>query len=192
MQPKKFFDSNPEDLEQVVKVVRDGFGRSLGFQDIYQHVTNPESVYLLRNGEIKAMASYNSREFCGFKSLVVEGIAISPEVQGKGIFSLMTKNAMKSNLFVYLRTQNPRMYRALERCCGNLYPNPENHSGNLNHFLREFADYLGCTMDEKGVVRGCYGGLLYGGEPTHPTISRFFKEDLQMDLSKGDAVLVMG
>ena len=84
------------------------------------------------------------------------------------------------------------MYRALEKICEVVYPGPRNFSGNFNHFLREFADYLHCDMDEKGVVRGYYGGLFYGEEPTHCKISRFFKEDLKMDLSKGDAVLLMG
>jgi hypothetical protein len=138
------------------------------------------------------MASYNSKIFCGFPSLIVEGIALAPEVQGKGIFRILTEQAAGSNKLVFLRTQNPRMYRALEKFCDVIYPNTQAFSGNKNPFLQEFAEYINSKLDNLGVVRGYYGGLFYGKEPTHCKISRFFKENLKMDLSKGDAVLVMG
>lgn len=138
------------------------------------------------------MASYNTRNFCGFDSLIVEGIALSPQVQGKGVFKLLTDSAIADQKLVCLRTQNPRMYKALEKYCGAVYPSAMNFSGNNNMFLEEFANYLGCKIDEHGVVRGYYGGLFYGEEPTHCEVSRFFKEDLKMDLSKGDAVLAVG
>ncbi len=192
MNPKKFFDSNPEDLEQVANVVRNGFGRNLEFEDIYTHVTAPESVYLLRNGKINAMASYNEKMFYGSPSLIVEGIALAPEVQGNGIFKMLTEQAIGANEFVCLRTQNPRMYRALEKFCKIVYPNQEKTPDNLNLALEEFAKYTRSERDEYGVVRGYYGGLFYGEEPTHCKISKFFKENLKMNLSKGDAVLAIG
>lgn len=206
MKPKEFFDSNPQDLEEVVKVVRVGFGKNLDFEDIYNHVTTPEEVYLLRNRDINAMASYTRKEFCGFSSLIVEGIAMIPEVQGKGIFKILTGYARNSkNDIIFLRTQNPRMYRALEKFCDVVYPKPKNfsrgftglanecaHHSVSKRLLNEFADYLKCNLDEKGVVREYYGELFYGVEPTHCKVSQFFKEDLKMDLSKGDAILVMG
>lgn len=172
--------------------MRAGFGRNLEFSDIYTHITNPERVYLLRNEGIKAMASYNSQIICGFNSLVVEGVAVAPEFQGKGVFQEITKQALGSADLVFLRTQSPRMYRALEKITERIYPNPEGLGEGLNTFLREFAKYLNCKMDERGVVRSYYGRLLYGEEPTHCKITDFFKKDLKMDLSKGDALLVMG
>jgi hypothetical protein len=192
LSPKEFFDASPGDLEQVVDVVRSGFGRNLDFEDIYKHVTAPEEVYLLRNKDILAMASYNTRNFCGFDSLIVEGIALSPKVQGKGVFRLLADQAVDDKKLIFLRTQNPRMYRALEKYCSAIYPSTINFSGNNNRFLEEFAHYLGCKIDEKCVVRGYYGGLFYGEEPKHCEVGRFFKEDLKMDLSKGDAVLAVG
>lgn len=138
------------------------------------------------------MASYNCRYFCGFSSLVVEGIAMLPEVQGKGIFKLLTEQALNSEKIVCLRTQNPRMYRALEKFCKKVFPNKGKTPNNLKLALKEFAKYTNSELDEKGVVRGYYGGLFYGKEPTHCEISKFFKEDLKMNLSRGDAVLVAG
>lgn len=190
--PKEFFDLNPRDLEEVVSVVRNGFGRSLDFSDIYKHVTSPEQVYLLRDKNIKAMASYNTKMFYGVPTLIVEGIALEQEVQGKGIFALLTDNALTSEQAICLRTQNPRMYRALEKFCGKVYPNKKGTPQIMQSLLREFAKYTDSTLDERGVVRGYYGSLFYGQEPTHCEISRFFKETLKMDLSKGDAVLAIG
>jgi len=115
-----------------------------------------------------------------------------PEVQGKGIFGLMTSQALKSESIICLRTQNPRMYRALEKYCKYIFPGKETTPDSIRLIQKEFADYTRSKIDEGGVVRGYYGGLFYGEEPTHCKISKFFKEDLKMDLSKGDAVLAVG
>ena len=89
--PKEFFDSNPKDLEEVAGVVRAGFGRTLDFSDIYAHVTVPEEVYLLRNGQIKAMASYNRKIFSGFFRTDSQGFFI-PATIGKGKYRISQTN----------------------------------------------------------------------------------------------------
>jgi hypothetical protein len=190
--PKEFFDLNRKDLEQVVEVVRNGFGRDLDFQDIYQHVTLPEKVYLLRNEKIQAMASYNTRNFAGVNSLIGEGIALNKDFQGKGIFSILTNQALSFQEAVCLRTQNPRMYRALQNFCKETFPSERSTPKIIRRALNEFAEYTNSKLDDFGVVRGYYGSLFYGCEPTHLSISKFFKENLKMDLSKGDAVLAIG
>lgn len=138
------------------------------------------------------MASYNTRKFNGISSLIVEGIALSPEVQGKGIFSLLTKDALRSEKLVCLRTQNPRMYRALEKFCNETYPSKRETPEKIKLALKEFAEYTNSKPNNFGVVEGYYGGLFYGKEPTHCEVTRLFKEDLKMNLSKGDAVLAIG
>ena len=185
--------------------MRNGFGRNLDFQDIYNHVTSPDEVYLLRNGDIKAMASYNRRVFADTPSLVVEGIAMDSSVQGKGVFGEITQNVVNSESVICLRTQNPRMYRALQKFRDKIHPRQRRTSENpfylafdfadntfCKELIGEFANYLNCKIDDKGVIRGYYRGLFYGEEPTHCEVSKFFKDDLKMDLSKGDAVLAMG
>ena len=192
-----------------MSVVRAGFGRNLDFDDIYKHVTMPQEVYLLRNGKISAMASYNRRVFIGKNCLIVEGIAMLPEVQGKGLFREMTCNAQTSETknkteIVCLRTQNPRMYRALEKYCRSVYPGQPVKMNNLDDLalaianmvcsrklIKEFASYLNCSADENCVVRGYYGGLFYGQEPHHPKIDSLFTE-LGVNLCKGDGLLVVG
>lgn len=191
MQPKKYFDSNHEDLAQVVKVVRAGFGRNLDFQDIYNHLTNPEIVYLLRNDEIKAMASYSRKRFAQADSLVVEGISVAPEMQGRGIFKILTDHARNGENLLCLRTQNPMMYRALEKYCYTLYPGQDEDSNSLKAAILDFAKYLNCRIDGNGVVKACYGRLLSGHRFSHPRIDVLFRK-LSINPSEGDAVLVAG
>ncbi|MDP2925502.1 MAG: hypothetical protein Q8N99_03965 [Nanoarchaeota archaeon] len=161
----------------------------------------PESVYLLRNGNIKAMASYNRRYFAGFPSLIVEGICLDPSIQGKKVFEKITDLVIGKECFICLRTQNPRMYKALDNYCQAIFPRFNCFSVSpkglflpdfIRSILEEFASYLGCDINDKGVIKGYYRGLFYGEEPKHSTVSEFFKEGLKMDLFKGDAVLAIG
>lgn len=138
------------------------------------------------------MASYNTQNFNGFNSLIVEGIALSPEVQGKGIFKLLTSQAIDSQKAICLRTQNPRMYRALEKFCKETYPGKKETPKKIKSALEEFARYANSKLNNLGVVKRYYGSLFYGKEPTHCEISKFFKENLKMNLLEGDAVLAMG
>ncbi len=164
----------------------------MGFQDIYDHITLPERVFLFRNGEINAMASYNRKYFAGFPCLIVEGICLNPSIQGKGIFKQITDNAINGETAICLRTQNPRMYRALANYCSTTFPGLKTLPEQVRALQKEFAAYLNCSVDFNGVVKGYYGGLFYGKEPEHCSISRFFKQDLEMALDKGDAVLAIG
>ena len=152
----------------------------------------PEKVFLLRNGEIKAMASYNRRSFAGHSSLIVEGICLDPFIQGKGIFKEITDQAIGDEETICLRTQNPRMYRALANYCSITFPGLKSMPKEFRKIQERFAAYLRSDIDDKGVVKAYYGGLFYDKEPEHCSISRFFKQDLEMDLNKGDAVLAIG
>lgn len=161
-------------------------------QDIYNHITSPQKVFLLRNGEILAMASYNSVSLSGLPSLIVEGIAVAPEVQGKGIFRELTDKALKKEHLVCLRTQNPRMYRALEKYCSKVYPNGNELPRAIFEVFGDLASHMNCKTDAREVVKGYYGSLFYGKEPIHEKVSALFKQRLSMNLNEGDAVLVVG
>ncbi len=164
----------------------------MDYEDIYQHVTSPEVVFLGENsGGIVAMASYNSVVLSGIPSLIVEGIAVSPEEQGKGLFRRMTDTARNGEVSICLRTQNPRMYRALQRYCFATFPSTEEIPEAVRAIRNALAKQLKCDIDERGIVRGYYGGLFYGDEPTHHEASGFFRE-FGVDMYKGDALLCVG
>lgn len=189
---KEFFDARPSDLEQIVDLVRKSFGRELSYEDIYTHVTNPEKVYLVRtNKQIVGMASFNRKLLSGLPSRILEGIAIEPEFQGYGVFRNVMEFVCNNDSIICLRTQSPRMYRALEKYCSYTYPSKKEIPEAIKAIRKDFADYLGCEIDSKGIVRGYYGGLFYGEEPKHKKISSFFNE-IGLDLNKGDALLVVG
>ena len=168
----------------------------MDYSDIYKHVTEPQEVYLFEqelngNLNILGMASYNRRLFSGIPSLIVEGIAINPEMQGKGLFERITEIARKNEAVICLRTQNPRMYRALEKYCSFIYPNGREMPAAIRAVKDEFALCSRCNADEKGIVRGYYGGLFYKEEPKHKDAGEFFRK-IGLNLYEGDALLVLG
>ncbi len=165
----------------------------MDYRDIYLHVTSPETVYLAEEeNEVLAMASYNSVVLSGIPSLIVEGIAVAPEVQGKGLFAKMTDKVSDGEYAVCLRTQNPRMYRALEKYCSFAYPNENETPSAIIEMRKALAEHMKCKIDERGIVRGFYGGLLYGEEPLHPVATALFKERLGLKIERGDALLCVG
>ena len=186
---------NQSKLEEIVSVVRNAFGRpDMDYEDIYAHLTSPEMLFLLEDAEkVLGMAAYNTALLSGIPSLIVEGIAINPSIQAKGIFREVTDLASKNKCIVCLRTQNPHMYRALQKYCSYLYPGEKKGLPLAINAIREdLADRLKCKINGEGVIRGYYGRLFYGEKPHHPEISQLLEERLEMSLENGDALLVIG
>jgi hypothetical protein len=148
-------------------------------------------VYLLENGSINAMSSYNRLVLSGIPSLVVEGIAVSQAIQGKGFFKDVTEIARSNEAVICLRTQNPFMYRALEKYCSYIYPGQNRMPVAVKAIQDDLASHLSCGIDEQGVIKGFYEGLFYGEKPVHRFVSPLF-EKLGMDVNNGDAVLAIG
>ena len=103
----------------------------------------------------------------------------------------MTELARDDEAVICLRTQNPRMYRALEKYCSFVYPNGKEIPKAVRAIRDEFALCIGSNADEKGIVRGYYGGLFYGEEPTHKNVGEFFRK-IGLNLYEGDALLAIG
>ncbi|MAG40158.1 hypothetical protein CMI41_04285 [Candidatus Pacearchaeota archaeon] len=139
------------------------------------------------------MGSYTTRVLeNGLRYLVVDGVVFAPELQRKGLFSKITNAALTgSEGFVCLRTQNPRMFRALENLCSITVGARENLRGIFEKVREDLVDYFGCETDPLGVIKGYYGGLFYGERPEHKEIDPLFSE-LGVDLDKGDALLAIG
>lgn len=173
-------------------MVHVAFGKQFDADDIYEHLTEPDKLLLLQyQGRILAMASYNTKFFKGRQSLIVEEIAMLPEVQGKGVFSDMTDLAMATAYrYICLKTQNPRMLKAVDNFCEHTYP-CDNLLGDMGVIKHEYVKYLGCDVNENGVIKGYYDGSLYGEAPHHKDIDPLFRER-GVDLNNGDALLVVG
>ena len=191
--PRDFFRKGSARLAEIANVVRSAFGRNLEDDDIYTHVTAPDEVYILNTDEsISAMASYNRQIFSGIPCLVVEGIAIAPEFQNKGLFKEITDIVIKDELMICLRTQNPFMYKALQNYCAEIYPKDLHTPAAIIEVRKDFEKHLECKCDKSGILRGYYGGLFYETEPVHKEISPFFRKDLGINLDKGDGILAIG
>ncbi|GEM_PF-1443656 len=191
--PKSYFDEQSQTLEDVVGLVRRAFGRELEFDDIYRHVTLPEEVCLLRNedGSLIAMRSHNRKTFSGIPSLFLEGAVVDPVFHGKGIYGKILSEVHTREAVICLKTQNPRVYAALEGYCSAVYPGMQETPRAIQEIQRAVAADLKCDANKEGVISGYYGRLLYGKEPTHKR-SAFFKDKLNMNLARGDALIVVG
>ncbi len=191
--PKEFF-APENNLEKIVSMVRKSFGSEMEVEDIYNHVTFPERIYLLEfDEEILAMASYSSRNFSGHSVLIGEGAAIIPEVQANGVFRKITNHNFINEKFIVGKTQNPHIYRAFQKFCREVYPNSFPMPNLIKKISYEYAEYLGYKLDDLGIIRGCYGKCLYGNKmPMHKNITKFFEEDLKMNFEAGDALLLIG
>ena len=195
LNPREFFESAPTKLEETVDVVRRAFGRpEMSYEDIYDHLASPEILYLIesRDRELIGMAAYNTCLLSGIPSLVVEGVAIDSSAQSRGIFREVTDLVCSGKSVVCLRTQNPNMYRALQNYCYQVYPGANGMPLIVKSVRDDLSARLKCAVEDKGIVRGYYGGLFYGEKPYHPEASPFFENTLGMDLEKGDALLVVG
>jgi hypothetical protein len=137
------------------------------------------------------MASYSRQKFADQSALVVEGIAIVPEFQGRGIFRMITENILLEETIICLRTQNPRMYRALQKCCSQVYPQKAESPVAIKAATLDFARYLRCKINGLGVVEGHYGRLFFGEEPHHQEVDKLFCA-LGINVQKGDGLLVIG
>jgi len=191
--PKNFFDKEKEILSQTVEVVKDAFSSPMEFEDVYQHLTLPEKVYLLFNeDEVIGMGSYSQKVFSGIPVLTTDGVAIKEKFQGKGLFSELTDLVLNGERVICLRTQNPHMYRALEKKCNIVYPNTKTGIPEALKLVRnEYGNFLNCNLDEFGIARKFYGKSLYGKIKYHPLVSRLF-EEMKMNISAGDGLIVMG
>ncbi len=192
--PQVFFRENKEDFMNIVQVVRDAFGTPMTEEDIYQHLTMPSKVYLLKDsGKVFGMCSYSPKILNGTRVLFVDGIAINPNAQGRGVFGEVTLIAKEDEKFVALKTQNPRMYRALEKFSHKIFPNdslifPE----RISTVMKDLADNLHLKVDSLMVARGFYGTSLYPLALNHQTASRLFDDILKVDYKNGDSVLCLG
>ena len=191
LHPKKYFFDLREDFLGVCEVVREAFGSNIDEEDIYHHVVSPEKVYLLRGEENQpvGMFSYTTKNIFGKELLYIEGIAISKKFQGRGVTQAVNSVVHSGENYIGMRTQNPHMYRVLEKFCDKTYPSI---NGELSELVFDLGKVLGMRLDDKGVARGYYGKSLYGKVNLHPRISHLFDNILKMNYNEGDSVVCVG
>ena len=147
---------------------------------------------LRSENSIVAMRSHNRKNLSGISALILEGAAIDPLFHGKGVYGKILSEIYQQESVICLRTQNPRVYAALEKFCSSVYPSRKETPELIKRVQTDLAFDLRCEIDSYGVIKGYYGSLFYGVEPYHDRITDLFKEKLKMNLHNGDAVLVVG
>jgi hypothetical protein len=194
LDPVSFFSNNKKEFLETVNVVRAAFGTEMSEKDIYNHLVIPEQVYLMIDDEgIFGMCSYSTKNIDNYQILFVEGIAIDPKKQGCGLFEKATNIAITNEEYIGLKTQSPRMYRALEKFCDEIYPNKKmDFSQEADYLISKLSENMNLDVDEKKVARGIYGAALYTQPQLHKEASELFDGILKVDYNKGDSVLCLG
>jgi len=187
--PIEYF-KNEKKFNETIEAIRDGFGSEMTKEDCYNHLISPDKLFLVEeNNEIKGMASYSNINI-GENILFAEGAAFKKEVQGKGLFKQITKLILNDERFIGLKTQNPRMYKALESMCSNI--SPRFGKDSLYYKKMRFGRSLNILTDEYGVSRGFYGTSLYSEIPQADKITMNLFEMLNIDYKKGDSLICLG
>ena len=192
--PVSYFDIHGENFQEIVEMVRASFGSLMTEKDIYNHLINPAKLFLAKNGGIVVvMYAYTPINLLGERVLYIDGVAVHPQFQARGIFSKATLEALDGQKIIGLRTQNPQMHRALEKFCHTICPSRKvDYSLQLIKFRDALADFLGMEIDSRGVSRGFYGKSLYPIIPFHQTSSALFETLLKVDYALGDSVVCVG
>lgn len=192
--PEDYFRKNRADFLNTVKVVRNAFGSEMKEDDIYNHLVEPEQVYLVRKERsIVGMCSYTSIKLDSESILFIDGIAINPCTQGKGLFKKITDKVINGHKYIGLKTQSPRMHQALSSYVDEIFPNfSMQKNSKLDKIISELGQKLNLNIDNDSVIRGNYGQSLYQQEQKHNSSSKLFNQILNIDYQGGDSVLCVG
>ena len=121
--PRQYFLSNMYDLEQIVVMIRGDLKNSSDLEEVYNKLSPFQKVYLFRHGDILAAAGYNSLNYNEMSLLEVNEIALSQKFQDKDLFSLITRDALRSEKLIILRDSLRCPY--LETLCKTAYSRNE-------------------------------------------------------------------
>ncbi len=188
-------------LPSLLHVARTGFGCQVPEDDVMNHVfVKPHILYIIKDkDEIISFASF--RELGEQKQILyLDGIVVLPEYQKRGIFKEVNEGQIRSGKYAFMagRTQNPAVYRAIQKLesVGNVYPN---ESCEIPSHIKEIGvdiaeRDLGMKFFEPRtfVERKTYGdGGMYGFIPSSPVMSNFFDDTLKINYKEGDSVLIV-
>lgn len=198
--PEEFLENNSGAVDDLVDVAQSAFNKDgvPTYEDTREHVL-PVSTLVTAEVEDQGYQAFSSVD--RMEDTVYEvGIAVDQDLQGKGLGSiLLTKGvAEESNedeAFGY-RTQNPCMYACADKNF-DIYPQPDRETPEE---IEEIIQALGDSTDDskemenavmKEAYSDVYDGGMYSQIPEHEVFTEFF-DDLGVDQSRGDALIVAG
>jgi len=171
-------------------------------QDTWGHVSNAEFLYLVVEDQdnIISYSLFNIYQWQRKSILYLSGSMVDPKFQGKGISSNVLKfvAARFQTDYIAARTQNPVMYSSFHKACDKAYPSFHTND-KIPQIIKAIGFYLAKDilkmkfyLPDKMVGIETYGHCLYGKEPLHSskTIDEVFKKNV--NLKRGDSVLLIG
>jgi len=143
-------------------VAVDSFGTEMTIEDVVFHVS--ESELLVLGYEKKELIVFGSfviikNNIC--KILYMHGVCVAAYKQGCGIVGRIVDyaNNLVNADFLALRTQNPRLYKALKKQfrSGIIYPSLANEA--LNEDVISMGQYIVASLDRDSANYDCDGML---------------------------------
>lgn len=196
----KFKDVKRKNLvSKLTEIARDGFGSSIAYDDVENHVLHVDALYLIYGkNDLIGFSSYDFITFKGKNILYLSGIVVKRDFQKNGLFNIVNKSAISQGNFDFLtmRTQNPVIYGATNKIVETLYPHK---SKDITSEIKEVGIYLAKEklkmrqFDEENFIgRETYGQSLYDFIPEYSGAKEFFDNILKLNYKKGDSVILVG
>ncbi|MBW2998287.1 GNAT family N-acetyltransferase [Candidatus Woesearchaeota archaeon] len=156
-----------------------------------------EELYLINFGnELVGFASYNHFKYIGHKISYLHGIVVDPSFQKNGIFKSVNERVIENNKtdFLAMRTQSPVIYHALKNISRKIYPGYDRSTDfvkNLGEYIARNKLNMGEYDRDSFVTKNAYGKSLYDSLPVYGDDENFLRDELKLDFSKGDSVLLI-
>ncbi|NUJ97215.1 hypothetical protein HGA92_00315 [Candidatus Gracilibacteria bacterium] len=186
---------NPSDfpeyeMQEVINVIRSGFGVKVGDNDIKSHIFKSTHIYIIKNNGI----------IIGFSSIIIIngfvyrfGTSISKEQQGKGLYKILGEKIGNDGKY-FLRTQNQNIINSLKKQGFTVLLGEDAYDFLLNNgMIEEELNYFFTNLDggkkclEKGLFKGVYGGPMGNKQNVRFVDENFYPG---FNYENGDSLLV--
>lgn len=203
--PRVLSRKEKDDLgEKCHPIAIDAFGTAITLQDVVDHVTTVELLITMSIKEqFSAFASFATVQNGVGTILHLHGICVASNKQGRGIFETIVQCAQEltNASLLSTRTQNPRLYRAVEKNSLQkvVFPNCQSETPRYIKKIGEFlVSYLDLRIDkynsEEMAFRDIYPQCLYPHIPMSKSreVNSLFSKKLSITEGKTrDALLLI-
>ncbi|RLG17050.1 hypothetical protein DRN62_02320 [Nanoarchaeota archaeon] len=191
LKPREIGDGLVRKLHEVAE---DGFGKKVPMEEVKHNTLETNGIFVVYDdNEPMGFTSYELRDIDGIRVGFLRGTVIRRAFQGRGLFKHLCQRLIRvfeeeGIRFVATRTQNPRVYRALQRLLPELYPTTR---GEVPESVFELAKKIRKDVTRELIIPGLYGRQLTGEKvlAKEESVNALFSK---LNTEEGDAYLLIG
>lgn len=186
VEPHNPQEITPEDFETLAKISSSGFGVPMGFEDVRDHITESDEIYIIKEDwEIRGFSSIKIVNDIVYRYWTVMG----PELQWKWVYTELNRRIFENTSVMFLRTQNMNVLSAHQHTGRRVFLWSEAMQFLEKYISRDdFSHFFWNPDFENGIFRGAYGWYLWSPERV-----RFITDDDYpwFHSENGDALLAV-